>query len=116
MLAWMAWTWQTALFFCLVGTALIILTLLAVFRPETPRIGHSSFSDDERRSILRHPHRVGFHFRLLVAVRRRRPLVPARRVGGLRHRDVPFRVAVSRPSRMVCDGLSMGGRNGRETS
>ena len=39
MLAWMAWTWETALFFCLVGIALIILTLLAVFRPETPRVG-----------------------------------------------------------------------------
>jgi predicted small integral membrane protein len=35
----MAWTWQTALFFCLVALALIILTLLAIYRPETPRIG-----------------------------------------------------------------------------
>ena len=39
MLAWMAWTWQTALFFCLVALALIILTLLAIYRPETPRVG-----------------------------------------------------------------------------
>jgi predicted small integral membrane protein len=39
MLAWMAWTWQTALFFCLVAIALIILTLLAIYRPETPRVG-----------------------------------------------------------------------------
>ena len=39
MLAWMAWTWQTAFFFSVVGMALIILTLLAVYRPETPRIG-----------------------------------------------------------------------------
>ena len=39
MLAWMAWTWQTALFFCLVALALIILTLLAIYRPETPQIG-----------------------------------------------------------------------------
>ena len=29
MLAWMAWTWQSALFFGLVALALIILTLLA---------------------------------------------------------------------------------------
>ena len=39
MLAWMAWTWQTALFFGLVALALIILTLLAIYRPETPRVG-----------------------------------------------------------------------------
>jgi predicted small integral membrane protein len=39
MLAWMAWTWQTALFFSLVALALIILTLLAIYRPETPRAG-----------------------------------------------------------------------------
>ncbi len=39
MLDWMAWTWQTALFFAFVAVMLIILTLLAVFRPETPRVG-----------------------------------------------------------------------------
>jgi predicted small integral membrane protein len=39
MLDWMAWTWQTALFFAFVAAMLIILTLLAVFRPETPRVG-----------------------------------------------------------------------------
>ncbi|HEY4925979.1 MAG TPA: DUF2160 family membrane protein [Roseiarcus sp.] len=39
MLGWMAWTWETALFFCLVGVALIVLTLLAIYRPETPRVG-----------------------------------------------------------------------------
>jgi len=39
MLAWMAWTWQTGVFFCLVAIALIILTLLAIYRPEKPRVG-----------------------------------------------------------------------------
>ena len=39
MLGWMAWTSETALFFCLVGAALIVLTLLALYRPETPRVG-----------------------------------------------------------------------------
>ena len=39
MLAWMAWTWQTAIFFGFVAFALIILTLLAIYRPETPRKG-----------------------------------------------------------------------------
>ena len=39
MLTWMAWTWQTAVFFAFVASMLIILTLLAIFRPETPRTG-----------------------------------------------------------------------------
>jgi predicted small integral membrane protein len=39
MFAWMAWTWATAAFFGFVAVALIILTLLAIYRPETPRIG-----------------------------------------------------------------------------
>ena len=39
MLAWMAWTWETAIFFCFIGLALTVLTTLAVVRPETPRIG-----------------------------------------------------------------------------
>ena len=39
MLAWMAWTWQTAIFFGFVASMLTVLTLLAVFRPETPRVG-----------------------------------------------------------------------------
>ncbi len=38
-LAWMAWTWQTMVFFGGVALALVVLTLLAVFRPETPRHG-----------------------------------------------------------------------------
>jgi predicted small integral membrane protein len=39
MLVWMAWTWETAVFFCFVATMLIILTILAIYRPETPRVG-----------------------------------------------------------------------------
>ena len=39
MLDWMAWTWQTALFFGFVISTLIILTVLAIYRPETPRTG-----------------------------------------------------------------------------
>jgi predicted small integral membrane protein len=35
----MAWTWQTAVFFGFVGFMLIVLTVLAIFRPETPRVG-----------------------------------------------------------------------------
>ena len=43
MLAWMAWTWQTGIFFGLIGLALAILTLLAVFRPQPPRMAFSVF-------------------------------------------------------------------------
>jgi predicted small integral membrane protein len=39
MLAWMAWTWETLVFFGFVLCALTVLTLLAIFRPETPRRG-----------------------------------------------------------------------------
>lgn len=38
-LGWMAWTWQTMAFFGAIAAALIVLTLLAVVRPETPRPG-----------------------------------------------------------------------------
>jgi predicted small integral membrane protein len=43
MLAWMAWTWQTALFFGLIALALVVLTLLAIFRPQAPRHGILGF-------------------------------------------------------------------------
>ena len=38
-LSWMAWTWQTALFFAVLFATLVVMTLLAAFRPETERIG-----------------------------------------------------------------------------
>lgn len=37
--AWMAWTWQTGLFFALVAGVLALLTLLALNRPEIARPG-----------------------------------------------------------------------------
>jgi predicted small integral membrane protein len=37
--AWMAWTWQTGLFFALLASVLTIMTLLAIFKPETERVG-----------------------------------------------------------------------------
>jgi predicted small integral membrane protein len=40
---WMAWTWQTVLFFGLLVAALVVLTLLAVYRPEIPRRGLLGF-------------------------------------------------------------------------
>jgi predicted small integral membrane protein len=41
--AWMAWTPQTAIFFSFIALSLVILTLLAIFRPETPRKGILGF-------------------------------------------------------------------------
>ncbi len=38
-IAWMAWTWQTGIFFAVIATLLITMTVLAVLRPETERAG-----------------------------------------------------------------------------
>jgi predicted small integral membrane protein len=37
--AWMAWTWQTALLFVFLALTLVVMTVLAARRPETPRFG-----------------------------------------------------------------------------
>ena len=39
MLDWMAWTWPTAVFFSAIACGLIVLTLLAIYRPEVPKVG-----------------------------------------------------------------------------
>lgn len=36
---WMAWTLPVALFFWVIGSILIVMTLLAIQFPETPRVG-----------------------------------------------------------------------------
>lgn len=41
--AWMAWTFQTAIFFAFIALSLVILTLLAIYRPEKPRRGILGF-------------------------------------------------------------------------
>lgn len=37
--AWMAWTWQTGVFFAALAGTLLVMILLAVFKPETARTG-----------------------------------------------------------------------------
>ncbi|WP_029349117.1 DUF2160 domain-containing protein [Bosea sp. 117] len=37
--AWMAWTWQTGLFFAAIASLLVVFTLIAVWKPERPRVG-----------------------------------------------------------------------------
>ncbi len=38
-MAWMAWTWPTAIFFIVIAAILITFTVLAIKFPETPRKG-----------------------------------------------------------------------------
>jgi len=35
----MAWTWQTGIFFAVIAALLVAMTLLAIWRPETERVG-----------------------------------------------------------------------------
>ncbi len=43
-LSWMAWTWQTGVFFGAIASILVVMTLLAVYRPESPRVGILQFA------------------------------------------------------------------------
>ncbi|PTM78046.1 putative small integral membrane protein DUF2160, partial [Cereibacter johrii] len=36
---WMAWSFPVALFFWAIGSLLVLMTVLAVARPEVPRVG-----------------------------------------------------------------------------
>ncbi|TDL76568.1 hypothetical protein E2L08_13315 [Palleronia sediminis] len=36
---WMAWTWPTAAFFLVIALLLVVFSILAIKRPETPRVG-----------------------------------------------------------------------------
>lgn len=38
-MAWMAWTWPTAIFFAVIAALLVTFTVLAIRYPETPRVG-----------------------------------------------------------------------------
>ncbi len=38
-MAWMAWTWPTAIFFMVIAGLLITFSILAIRYPETPRLG-----------------------------------------------------------------------------
>ncbi|MGO4706730.1 DUF2160 domain-containing protein [Microvirga sp. 2MCAF38] len=37
--AWMAWTWQTAIFFAVIASLLLLMIVLAILYPETERVG-----------------------------------------------------------------------------
>lgn len=38
-MAWMAWTWPTAIFFLAIFALLLLMTFLAIRYPEAPRVG-----------------------------------------------------------------------------
>lgn len=38
-MAWMAWTWPTAIFFAVIAGLLIVFSIIGLRRPETPRRG-----------------------------------------------------------------------------
>ncbi len=38
-ISWMAWTWQTGIFFACIAAILLVMIALAVAKPETPRVG-----------------------------------------------------------------------------
>jgi predicted small integral membrane protein len=38
-MAWMAWTWPTAIFFLVIFALLLLMTFLAIRFPEAPRVG-----------------------------------------------------------------------------
>ena len=43
-IAWMAWTWQTLVFFGTILGLLVLMTVLAAFRPEMPHVGLLRFA------------------------------------------------------------------------
>ena len=43
-IGWMAWTWQTIVFFASIALILVVMTLLAIYRPETPHVGILGFA------------------------------------------------------------------------
>jgi predicted small integral membrane protein len=43
-IGWMAWTWQTVVFFASIAAILVVMTLLAIYRPETPHVGILGFA------------------------------------------------------------------------
>ena len=40
---WMAWTWETAIFFGFIALCLVVLTVVGVRNPETPKRGILGF-------------------------------------------------------------------------
>ena len=75
--AWMAWTWQTALFFGGIAACLIILTILAALRPETPHRGILGFATTRGDRFFVSLILAAFIFLIFVKIGGENPLYPA---------------------------------------
>ena len=112
--AWMAWTWQTALFFAVIGSLLLIMTALAILRPETRARRHPAHSDNARRPAVHFAARRAFiHLAwlglvgpdLVVGSRRSRLSMPLRVPLRVERDQSPFgmRAEGKRPIKIALD-------------
>ena len=90
-LAWMAWTWQTMLFFGGIATCLVVLTVLAVARPETPQTGILGFATTRGDRFFVSLILAAFIFLLFIKGGGENPVYPA--VAALATAAVMFRFA-----------------------
>ena len=109
-IAWMAWTWETAIFFGFIALALVILTLLAIYRPETPRKGILRFPTTRGDRFFVSLLGSAFIFILWMRLGGGDALVPARDLHSVR----ASRCFVSRDCNCLAHcarGLNMGGKH-----
>ncbi len=76
-LGWMAWTWQTLAFFGAIAVCLIVLTILAVVRPETPRPGILRFATTRGDRFFVSLILAAFIFLFFIKIGGENPLYPA---------------------------------------
>ncbi|MCW6507887.1 DUF2160 domain-containing protein [Lichenifustis flavocetrariae] len=76
-LGWMAWTWQTMVFFGSIAACLAILTTLAVVRPETPRVGILGFATTRGDRFFVSLILAAFIFLFFIKIGGDNPLYPA---------------------------------------
>ena len=81
-IAWMAWTWQTAVFFSAHRRRCSrCMTILGLVRPEAERLRRARHRDDARRPAVHLAARQRLHPSGVARARRAEPLVGARPVG-----------------------------------
>ena len=85
-LAWMAWTWQTALFFVGIASLLLIMTAARGLSSGDGARRHPAHPDDARRPAVHLAARRGLHPSRLAGARRPKPVVGSRPLAALRGR------------------------------
>ena len=76
-LAWMAWTWQTMVFFGAIAACLTVLTVLAVLRPETPKVGLLGFATTRGDRFFVSLILAAFIFLFFIRIGGENPLYPS---------------------------------------